>query len=170
MIHEVPVARLSPLGDASTLRQFAGQFPTGVAVVTTRDEEGALFGATMNSVTSLSLDPPLYLMCFQRNSVTFDAMQASGVFGMSFLARGQEHIAAHFAKSGRGKFETVSHSIASAGVPIIDGAAASCIGRVSEIHQGGDHAVVFATVDGIVTSVVEPLVFHKGGYRRLEPI
>ncbi len=170
MIHEVPIARLSPLGQAISLRQFAGQFPTGVAVVTTRDKEGALFGATMNSVTSLSLDPPLYLVCFQRSSMTFDAMQDSRVFGMSFLANGQEEIAAHFAKSGRGKFESIGHSISSAGVPIIDGAAASCIGRVAEIHQGGDHVVVFAAVDEVVTSVAEPLVFHKGSYRCLAPI
>ena len=169
MIHQ-PIPRLSPVGEAITLRQFAGQFPTGVAVVTTRNEDGALFGATMNSVTSLSLDPPLYLMCFQRSSLTFDVMKGSRVFGMSFLAKGQEQIAAHFARSGLSKFKSIAHSVAPVGVPIIDGAAASCIGRVADIHQGGDHVVVFATVDEVTTSAAEPLVFHKGCYRCLAPI
>ncbi|MGE0237754.1 MAG: flavin reductase family protein [Parvibaculaceae bacterium] len=153
------------LNDAKQFRAFAGCYPTGVAVVTTRDGAGNLHGATMNSVVSLSLDPPLYLMCFGAKSSTLGAVLESRVFAINFLAAHQQHISQIFASKEPGKFTNLAYELASNGSPVLNGVAGACDGAVFDLHGGGDHTIVIGKVDNVRTSDRAPLLFHRGQYR-----
>lgn len=158
---------ISPI-TASDLRTFAGQFATGVAVVTTRSPEGDLSGITINAVTSLSLTPPLFLICLDHKSNTLGALLASGRFALHFLARGQEHISGVFASKSGDKFGQVDYSIGENGSPIIKGTLAAAECSLAEICPGGDHTIIIGQVEKVHIHGGEPLLYHRGAYAALE--
>lgn len=153
------------LNDAKQFRTFAGCYPTGVTVVTTKDRAGNLHGATMNSVVSLSLEPPLYLMCFGAKSSTLAAVLESQVFAINFLASHQQAVSQLFASKEACKFTDVAYELADNGAPVLNGVAAACDGFVFDIHGGGDHTIVVGKIDHVRTSDRQPLLFHRGQYR-----
>ena len=164
--YEPDAIRVEPLRDGSDLRRFAGCFPTGVAVVTVKDEAGWVYGTTMNAVTSLSLDPPLYLMCFGKRSNTFPVLLRIGAFCLNFLAAHQERLARVFASKNENKMADVEFSTGRNGLPILEGVVAACEGRVVGSYPGGDHVIIIGRVEHAHVSEREPLVFHRGKYRR----
>ena len=85
---------------AADLRDAMGHFATGVTVVTSRDEHGEAVGTTANAVTSLSLDPPLILVCFDLSSATLNAVRGRGAFAVNVLGARQEHLSPNFARRG----------------------------------------------------------------------
>lgn len=85
-------------------RQVMGHFATGVTVITTHDGAGGLFGLTANAVCSVSLEPPLLLVCIAKSSETYPSLIASGAFTVNLLAQSQEALSRRFAKSGADKF------------------------------------------------------------------
>jgi 3-hydroxy-9,10-secoandrosta-1,3,5(10)-triene-9,17-dione monooxygenase reductase component len=147
-------------------RTAIGHFATGVTVVTGVDDEGPV-GMTANAVCSLSLDPPLLLVCFERQARTLPVVQATRRFGVNVLRYDQAELARLFASKGdeRRKFDAVAHELRD-GVPVIAGALAWVICDLVESHSGGDHTIAV----GAVTSMghdkddVEPLVWYRGGY------
>lgn len=153
---------------AADLRVFAGNFATGVAVVTTCDLDGALSGITINAVTSLSLTPPLFLICLDHRSNTLASMRASGHFGLHFLARGQTAVSNIFASKRPDKFADVDYAIGEHGSPIIDGVLAAAECRVTEICAGGDHTIIIGQVEKVHVHGGEPLLYHRGAYAALE--
>ncbi|HZR03963.1 MAG TPA: flavin reductase family protein [Burkholderiales bacterium] len=148
-------------------RRFAGSFPTGVAVATTRDRSGQVFGTTMNALTSLSLDPPTYLMCFGTQSNTLAALHETGLFCLNFLTVKQEHLAKLFASKNPEKSFGVAFSSGANGMPVIEGVLAHSEGHVVALHAGGDHTIVVGQIDKVHVGEGEPLVFYRGEYRRL---
>src|SRR4051794_31592430 len=93
------------------LRHILGHFATGVTVITTRDADGIPRGFTANAFTSLSLDPPLVVVCVATTSQTYPALQANGaVFAVNILSRDQESISHHFASKHPDKFAAVAHT------------------------------------------------------------
>jgi flavin reductase (DIM6/NTAB) family NADH-FMN oxidoreductase RutF len=156
---------MQPVPDQSEFRKFAGCYPTGVAVVTTRDGTGALHGTTMNSVTSLSLDPPQYLMCFGSESRTLTALLESKIFSINFLAATQDDISRLFASREKQKLARVKHWIGTNGTPLLEGVSAACEGHMVGMHVTGDHVVVIGVIDSLFYTDVEPLIFHRGQYR-----
>lgn len=145
------------------LREFAGQFPTGVAIVTLRDSRGRLHGATMNSVTSLSLDPPLFLICVGNRSRTRAALRGATHFCIHYLAHDQEALARHFAVRGGDRFTGLDHHISALGNPILPGTLAHCELRIVNRLPGGDHSIVIGQACSIeIHSNQQPLVFHRG--------
>ncbi len=150
------------------LRTFAGHFATGVAVVTTAHPDGSLHGVTLNSVTSLSLEPPLFLICLSHKSNTLAALRASGHFGLHFLSRGQTRVSQICASKQDNKFAEIPHRLGRNGSPLIDGVIAAAECTVSDICPGGDHTIIIGAVDYIHVFGGEPLLYHRGNYAALK--
>ncbi|RXF70976.1 flavin reductase family protein [Hansschlegelia zhihuaiae] len=151
------------------LRTFAGHFATGVAVVTSRSPDGTLCGVTINAVSSLSLDPPLFLVCLDHRSNTLGSVLESRRFGLHFLARDQARLSQVFASKVTDKFAAVDHEISANGVPLLGGVLAAAECRVTEVCPGGDHTIVLGAVEAIRANGGEPLLYHRGAYAALKP-
>lgn len=152
---------------ASELRAFAGHFATGVAVVTSRSPDGTLCGVTINAVSSLSLDPPLFLVCLDHGSNTLGAILESRRFGLHFLSRDQTRLSQVFASKEADKFASVEHDVGGSGVPLLRGTLAAAECRVTDVCTGGDHMIVLGAVETVRMSGGEPLLFHRGAYAAL---
>jgi flavin reductase (DIM6/NTAB) family NADH-FMN oxidoreductase RutF len=156
--------------DSSDFRRFAGCFPTGVAVVTTLGPEGDIRGATMNSVTSLSTEPPTYLMCFGAASNTLSAILQRRSFCINFLSAHQQGLSRLFASSIPGKAADVSFHMGSGGVPILDDVVAACEGRLVTAYDCADHTIAIGEIDRVHVTGGEPLVFYRGQYTELKAV
>jgi flavin reductase len=153
-------------------RATVGAFATGVTVVTTRGEEHA-YGMTANAFSSVSLDPPLILVCVISPSEGADHITRNGVFAVNILSQAQEPLSRYFASRdrprGRDAFTEVAHRFGASGSPILDGAAAFMDCRLNATHEAGDHLIFIGEVLEIGGSEDgTPLVFHGGGYRLLQ--
>lgn len=151
----------------SELRAFAGNFATGVAVVTTRDAGGRCFGLTMNAVTSLSLNPPLLLICLDNASSTLRALEESNHFCLHFLAADQQPISNLFSTKVEDKFASLTYSIGEFGSPVLFGVVAAGECQVASKYPGGDHTIVVGAVRAMSVSGGEPLLYHRGQYASL---
>lgn len=150
------------------LRDFAGRFTTGVTVVTTCDAAGNPYGLTMNAVTSLSLDPPLLLICVDRTSSTHALLCASGVFGVNVLRSGQTAVSNWFASKRPDKFAASGYGFGRLGVPLLHDALAVAECRITQVSAGGDHDIIVGAVAHTDVRSGDPLVFYRGAYARLE--
>lgn len=164
----VPASPVAAAISPTELRGFAGHFATGVAVVTTLHPGGEPCGVTINAVTSLSLDPPLFLICLDHTSKTLDALQRSGHFGLHFLSREQTEISRVFASKQDRKFENIGHRPGRRGSPLIEGVVAAAECRVRELCPGGDHTIIIGEVEQVHVHGGEPLLYHRGAYAALE--
>jgi len=140
-----------------------GQFATGVAVVTTRGPAGL----TTNAFSSLSLDPPLVLVCLDLESRTLAAVREHMRLAVNVLAADQEELAVRFAgkSSHAEKFTDVGWREED-GVPVLDGVVAWVAGPVTELVAGGDHVIAIVEAEAVGAPGGEPLLFHGGAYRR----
>ena len=155
--------------DPQQLRRVMGLFATGVTILTTRDADGHPFGLTANAVTSLSLEPPLLLVCIDKKSETHPHFVTSKAFVVNILGEHQQELSSRFAKSGGDKFAGVSHATNLDGVPIIDGTLAHLECRIVETHEGGDHVIHIGEVHSAEIRGGAPLLYFQGKYRRLLP-
>ncbi len=151
-------------------RTAVGGFATGVCVITSRTSRGPT-GLTVNAFASLSLDPLLVIVCFDKTSRTLAAAQASGRVAVNVLAAGQGALAERFATKGseEEKFSGVGWS-EHAGEPVLDGVVAWFAGPLRELLPGGDHLIGVIEVEEFDATGGEPLVFHAGGYVRVAPL
>ena len=155
---------------AGALRHGMGRFATGVTLVTTRDAAGRPAGTTANAVTSLSLDPPLLLVCLARTSLTLAAIADSGHFAVNVLAARHREAARSFARRGSdGAWETVAHRAGHTGSPRVEGAITVLDCAVEQVLPGGDHEIVVGRVLDVETTAPddEPLLFFRGAYSAL---
>ncbi|MGE5540264.1 MAG: flavin reductase family protein [Gemmatimonas sp.] len=155
--------------DGVALRQFASCFATGVAVITTRDPSGKPFGLTMNAISSVSLDPPLFLICVDKRSNTLQPILDSKAFAINILAKGQEAISNVFAGKSEDKFAGIAHHAGSHGMPIIDGAHGAAEFSVFADYPGGDHVIIVGEVRSIETAAVDPLLYFRSKYGAFAP-
>ena len=156
--------------DAARYRQVLGHFVTGVTVVTTDDGSGAPAGLSVNSFTSVSLEPPLVAFCVATTSATWPRIRAVGTFCVNVLAHDQEDLARGFATRGADKFRGVGWRPAESGAPVLAGALAWLDCTVEAEHPAGDHVIVVGRVrETGVARDVGPLVFYRGGYGRFQP-
>jgi flavin reductase (DIM6/NTAB) family NADH-FMN oxidoreductase RutF len=152
------------------LRHAIGHLATGVTVVTSLDQDGRPVGTTASAVSSLSLDPPLLLVCLERRSVTLDALRRHGAFAVNVLAAGQHEVSANFARSGGlASWQGVAFEPGHRGVPRLVGVLATLECKLEQVLAGGDHEIVVGSVGTAVTSADrhEPLLHWRGGYARL---
>jgi flavin reductase (DIM6/NTAB) family NADH-FMN oxidoreductase RutF len=155
---------------AADFRHAIGHFPTGVTVVTSVGIDGQPVGTTANAVSSLSLDPPLILVCFDRSSQTLEAVLAHGAFAVNVLGARQQHLSANFARRGlAAAWDGVRHRPGRTGSPRLHGVLATLECTVEHRLPGGDHAIVVGRVRDVETSAAEapPLVFWRGRYAAL---
>jgi flavin reductase (DIM6/NTAB) family NADH-FMN oxidoreductase RutF len=161
--------------DQAAYRQAAGQFPSGIVVVTT----SAGHAMTVSAFASVSLEPPLVLFCAEKIARFHDAVLAAGSWGVSILAEDGEKTARWLATRGRplgGQLDEVPHRLgAVTGAPLLDSALARLECQTFAVYDGGDHSIVVGrvvAVDGPADPQARargPLVHYAGRYRPLRP-
>jgi 3-hydroxy-9,10-secoandrosta-1,3,5(10)-triene-9,17-dione monooxygenase reductase component len=151
------------------LRAAIGHFTTGVTVVTSVAPDGEPVGTTVSAVSSLSLDPPLLLVCLDRRSNTLAAVQSHGAFAVNVLAHDHHELSNGFARSGNAAaWEGVEHRPGHTGSPHIQGVSATLECVLEHQLAGGDHEIVVGRVVGLAHDEDrEPLVYHRGKYRAI---
>lgn len=156
--------------DRNELRRVMSHFATGVTVVTTHDGQGRCYGLTANAVCSVSLDPPLILVCVDKCAESHPAFELSQAFVVNILGEGQEEISQRFAVSGGEKFVGLACRNGGTGAPILDGALAHVECRVVAAHEAGDHTIYVGEVESAETAATadgRPLLFFRGRYHQL---
>jgi len=156
--------------DARAFRDALGCFATGVAIAATRSPDGTPVGLTINSFSSVSLDPPLILWSIDLGSGNLASFQAADAFSINILAESQIELARRFAEPGAGRFEGASHSTGALGVPVIENALAVIECRTEARHPGGDHEIIVGRALHIAHAIgVRPLLFWRGRFGGLAP-
>ena len=154
--------------DARTLRDAMGCFATGVTVVTSKDADGEPVGLTANSFTSVSLDPPLLLVCIANTSKSRAALEVAETFAVNVLHIGQQPTSNLFAKPGEDRFSQTPWETGQHDVPLLSGALANFECRQHAIHEGGDHIILIGEVmRAKFDPRRDPLLYFNGKYRRL---
>jgi flavin reductase (DIM6/NTAB) family NADH-FMN oxidoreductase RutF len=150
--------------DAKALRQALGTFATGVTVVATREPGGEPRGFTANSFTSVSLDPPLILVCIAKAAASCPVFSAASHFAVSVLAERQKDVSSLFASKAPDKFASADWRPGPAGSPIIADAAAWFDCRRHQLVDAGDHVVLIGEVLGFDHTPERPLGYCRGAY------
>ncbi len=154
--------------DAARFRAAMGSLANGVTVVTTRNAEGRGMGMTATAVSSLSLDPPLLLVCIGHEASLHDLIARAPRFGVIMLAASQQELAEAFSARGRQAFPAAAPRTP-AGLPTIPGAIATIDCRRKGVREGGDHTIVVGELEWADVADGIPLVHWRGGYTRLAP-
>jgi flavin reductase (DIM6/NTAB) family NADH-FMN oxidoreductase RutF len=147
------------------LRAAMGHFATGVTVVTAAGADGRRHGSTANAVASVSLEPPLLLVCLRDASLTLAALQASGRFAVNVLHQRQRELAQRFARRGA-TWDDVAHRDG-----LLDGAIATLDCELHDVADGGDHRIVVGrvlAVDHPEAHAPPPLLFYRGAFTALD--
>lgn len=158
----------APIMEKTALRQALGAFATGVTIVTAlaRDSREPV-GFTANSFTSVSLDPPILLVCLAHTAVSYKVFCETESFAVNVLAADQEETAMRFATRGADKFGPTRWHPGARGAPLIEG----CLARFDcAMHQrvtAGDHDIIMGRVIGFSRHEGEALLYHAGAFQRL---
>jgi flavin reductase len=158
-----------------TTREFrdaVGTFATGINVITTRGDDH-LYGMTASAFSSVSLDPPLILICIGETAEGAEIISRNKVFAVNVLSAEQEPLSNFFASKsrprGRDAFRGVDHHEGITGSPLLDGAAAHLDCRLAETHGAGDHLIFIGEVAALsIEPEAAPLLFHEGKYAFLQ--
>lgn len=151
--------------DRRDFRRALGQFATGVTVVTARASDGRKVGITVNSFSSVSLDPPLILWSLSRHTGSFSDFTNVTHFAVNILEAKQHHLSRQFSTPLADKFAGVEYVEGKAGVPVLKGVIAQFVCRKVRQYEGGDHVIFVGEVEEYKYADGEPLVFHSGRYR-----
>jgi len=154
-----------PIDDAQ-FRLALSHFASGVTIVTT-EHEGQRYGMTVASFASLSLHPPLVLVCIERSVKTHDAIAAAGKYGVSILSGAQADISSKFASRSDDKFDGVELIEGDLDVPLIAGSLTAIECRLYDRVPGGDHTIFVGEVLKIHVTEGDPLLYFRSGYREM---
>jgi len=163
----------APAAGAGDFRQAMSSFPTGVTVVTVASADGSMHGMTVNSFSSVSLDPMLVLVCLNGASRGAGLIERAGAFAVNVLSAGQRDLSSWFASphrpAGQAMFDGVPFIPGVTGCPVLVDATASFDCRLRRSHPAGDHLIVLGEVVALAHHPqLEPLIFHAGTYKALE--
>ena len=158
--------------DPRALRDAFGAFATGVTVVTARAGDGKPVGFTANSFSSVSMDPPMLLVCLARTSRSYAAMTGTDRFAVNILSEHQQDVSNTFARQLEDRFSAVEWADAPNGSPIFPGAAAWFECALSEVIEAGDHVILLGRIAAFVNNGLNGLGYVRGRYftPRLEAI
>lgn len=146
-----------------SLREVMGAYPTGVTVVTGSDEAGLPFGLTVNSFTSVSLEPPLVLVCIGHSSTSHDRLVEAPTFGINVLAADQAGTAERFAREpSEGRFDDFAWAQGTRGSPLLEGAVAWLECTRHQVVPAGDHSILVGRVERSAVGDGPALLFHRG--------
>jgi flavin reductase (DIM6/NTAB) family NADH-FMN oxidoreductase RutF len=148
-------------------RRVCAQFATGVTVVTTLDQEGHPHGVTVNSFTSVSLDPPLVLVSIDLRNAILGHFLTSTHFAVNMLAEDQEGVSRRFSSTAENRFHGVAWHPAVSGVPLLEGALAHLECAVTKVLEVGDHSVLIGAVERAEYRSGRPLLFFDSSYRQV---
>jgi flavin reductase (DIM6/NTAB) family NADH-FMN oxidoreductase RutF len=155
--------------DSVTFRRALANMPAPVTVVTTADDEGRPWGFTASSVCSLSLDPPLVLVCIGKRMRSYPAFEAAERFTVNVLAGGQEELARRFADSSVDKFDHDDVTFDDHGLPVILGTLTRLGCAAAGLLDGGDHSILVGRVDHAPVADGPPLVYFDRDFRTVNP-
>jgi 3-hydroxy-9,10-secoandrosta-1,3,5(10)-triene-9,17-dione monooxygenase reductase component len=158
-------AHLAAPPDARSFRDALGRFATGVAFVTAAPD-GEPTGLIVNTLTSVSLEPPLVSFNPSRSSLTWSRMRRTGRFGVNLLGRQHESFAIRATPAGADRFAGLDWEFGRSGVPLLKDALVCLECEIVAEHPAGDHWIVLGRVDDLrISPAVDPLVFFAGGFR-----
>lgn len=147
-----------------------GSFAAGVTIVTTVDEEGRKWGLTATAFTSVSMDPPLCLVCVDKRAGSHGPLTSSRRFAVNMLAAGQDELSNRFASRIDDKFDGVAHHAGEAtGCPVLDDALASMECTVTDVFAGGDHDIFVGRLEAVTVNDGDPLLYWRGKYTSVKP-
>lgn len=151
--------------DPRDFRRALGKFPTGVTIITTRDEEGNPVGMTASSFNSVSVDPPLILWSIDKGSFSTELFRNANHFAVNILSKTQLEMSNRFAGRGQDKFSGVEFTEDAHGCPLFDGTAAQFECKTWSVYEGGDHYIIVGEVTDYRQDQSQiPLVFSGGSY------
>ena len=153
--------------DIKEFRQTLGVFMTGVTVVTTINEQGLPIGFTANSFTSVSLDPPLVLVCLAKTSANRDSFVRGKSYAINILADSQQDISGTFARPVENRFAGINWRVEKTGSPVIQGVTAWLDCSMYEVVDAGDHFIIIGEVMAFGNTAASPLGYLRGNYVRL---
>jgi flavin reductase (DIM6/NTAB) family NADH-FMN oxidoreductase RutF len=148
-------------------RTALSRFASGVTVVTTTDGHGKPFGMTVSAFSSLSLEPPLILICIDKKASGHGHFSPGSTFAVNILAEDQEEVSRRFASRDVDRFNGIGYRSGTTGVPLLEGAIARIECRVTDIYAGGDHTIVVGELVATEVSDGKPLAYYRGGYAQL---
>jgi flavin reductase (DIM6/NTAB) family NADH-FMN oxidoreductase RutF len=154
--------------DSRTLRDALGCFATGVTVVTCVDSAGVPWGLTVNSFTSVSLDPPLLLVCLHKMAASAPALTLASHFAINVLQTGQQPASIRFSTRQEDRFGETPWSRGEAGAPILADSLGVFECERFAVYDGGDHHILVGqVVKASFDASLDPLLYFRGRYRRL---
>jgi flavin reductase (DIM6/NTAB) family NADH-FMN oxidoreductase RutF len=154
--------------DPDLFRAVLGRFASGVTVVTTRDASGRDHGLTVSAFASLSLEPPLVLVCIDQSSSVHPVLRDASHFVVNVLASTQEALSRRFSGRDLDRFDGVGYSRGTTGPAVLEEVLAYLECRVAHRLDQGDHTIFVGEVESADTSTGRPLLYYRGGYATLE--
>jgi flavin reductase (DIM6/NTAB) family NADH-FMN oxidoreductase RutF len=148
-------------------RSALSRFPSGITVVTSRAANGDLHGITVSAFASVSLNPPLILVCIEKTTGSHMAISDTGLFVVNILAAGQDEMSERFSLPAYDKFEGVNCHSGIGSIPVLDDALVNVECRIENSFDGGDHSIFVGAVETVSIRDGEPLVYFHGNYRDL---
>ncbi|MCU0634163.1 MAG: flavin reductase family protein [Gemmatimonadaceae bacterium] len=154
--------------DPDSFRAVLGRFASGITVVTVRGAEGRDHGMTVSAFSSLSLEPPLVLVCVAHDASMAAALREATHVGINILSHTQEALSRRFAGPYDDRFEGIGYTRAGSGVAVLDDVLAWIDGRIVSRVPAGDHDIVVCEVEAAEAQDGRPLLYYRGGYAQLE--
>jgi len=149
-------------------RAVLGRFPSGVTAVTTKGADGSDQGMTVSAFCSVSLEPPLVLICIEKSASAYEALTTAAGFAVNILSARQEQIARRFSIVDIDRFEGVGFTRSSSGYAILDDVLGVLECRRYALHDAGDHTIILGEVEATRVETGTPLLYYRGGYAQLE--
>ena len=153
---------------SENLKYAFGSFPTGITVVTALPASGQPVGFTASSFTSVSMDPPLLLVCIDHQSENLDVFRSATHFGVNVLADDQRHISSRFAAEVDDRFDGIDWRQTANGTPMLGGTLSGFDCALETIHTAGDHDILIGKVVGLDAREGQALGYFRGKYGRFD--
>lgn len=158
--------RVRPVS-GDVFRRACGRFPTGVTIASVVDRQGVPHGLTVNSFTSVSLDPPLVLVALAHSASVMAAFRGARFFAVNVLAAGQRALSERFARKGHDRFDGLEWHAGETGAPLLPGTLAEIECAIQQRFTAGDHDLFVGEMVRAVVHEGEPLLYFGGRYRKL---
>ena len=148
-------------------RHALGRFASGVTVVTTKDSDGRLHGITVSAFCSVSLEPPLILVCIEKNTGSHHAFEQSSSFVVNLLREDQQYISDRFASYLSDKFAETKYHLGIDDLPVLEDVLANLECRLVNSHASGDHTIFVGQIERATVNDSKPLIYWHSNYRNL---
>jgi len=149
-------------------RAALSRFASGITVVTSVDSEGRLHGMTVSAFCSVSLEPPLILVCISTGTGSRQAIAASKRFAVNVLSENQTELSERFSAPIEDRFSSTEYRSGASGLPLLNGALANLECRLRQSYEGGDHTIYVGEIESVSLNEGQPLLHFRGDYKRME--